>query len=195
MNSLNQEDTFMTLAFELKTEREKQNVPLEHIAEETRISLRHLQSLEEGRFSDLPGGIYNRAFLKAYCEFVGLEYQDIVKKYETEISPNTEKPLKPQPIIQSRKPFWGSHPVFAWSLMLLISATGLFFSRKWVYSVFSPYFQSRPAVDSRHDAVPEPKKAPNYLADQQPVPIEAPTTASASSIAEPIVESAVKPPR
>jgi hypothetical protein len=38
------------------------------------------------------------------------------------------------------------NPVLIWSLMLAISATGLFFSRKWIAAVFSPYFSRKPAA-------------------------------------------------
>jgi cytoskeleton protein RodZ len=141
MNTLGATDTHMTsLASELKSEREQRNVPLEQIAEETRISLRHLQSLEEGRYSDMPGGMYTRAFIKAYCEFLNLDHQEKLRKYDADISSHVEKPAKPQSDIPQQKQHFWSSPVFAWSLMLIVSVTGLFLSRTWISSVFSPYF-------------------------------------------------------
>ena len=44
----------------LKSAREKQNVSLAQMAADIKISRHYLESLEEGRFKDLPGGMYNR---------------------------------------------------------------------------------------------------------------------------------------
>jgi cytoskeleton protein RodZ len=154
-------DTYMkSLASELKSERERRNIPLDQIAQETRISLRHLQSLEEGRYSDMPGGIYNRAFIKAYCEILNLDHQEILQKYEAELSPHPEKPAKSQSYIPQRKSLFGSSSIFAWSLMLIISAAGLFFSQKWISSVFSPYFSHTPPGLLKQEIVAEPKIMP-----------------------------------
>ncbi len=149
-----------SLGSELKAARERRNISLSFIAEETRIGLRHLQSLEEGRFSDLPGGIYNRAFIKAYCEILNLDAHDVLQKYDDEIMPHTERPPKPQQRIPSPKPFWAANPIFAWSLMLVISATGLFFSRDWISSVFSPYFSHSPSGALNREAAPGPSMQP-----------------------------------
>jgi cytoskeletal protein RodZ len=128
-----------SLASELKSERERRNISLAHIADETRISLRHLQSLEEGRYSDMPGGIYTRAFIKAYCEILHLDSQKLLQKYESEIPPHPEKPVRSQPFVPPKKSFRKSNSILVWSLLLIISATGLLFSRKW-FSSLSPYF-------------------------------------------------------
>jgi cytoskeleton protein RodZ len=160
-------DTYMkSVTAELKNERERRNIPLEQIAQETRISLRHLQSLEEGRYSDMPGGIYTRAFIKAYCEILNLDHQDILQKYEAELSPHPEKPAKSQSYIPQRKSFFWSNPIFAWSLMLIISATGLFFSRDWISSVFSPYFSQTPPALLKHETAAEPKIMPVHRSEQ-----------------------------
>jgi len=189
MDVLGKTETFMnSLASELKAARERRNVPLSQIAEETRIGLRHFQSLEEGRYSDLPGGIYNRAFIKAYCEALNLDAQDILQKYETEISPHPEKIAKPQQHFPRQKPFWGSTPVFAWSLMLIFSAIGLFFSRNWISSVFSPYFSNSPSSALRREAASDPATRP-ALVEQTSALISAPV---ANTVEIP-VESATEP--
>ncbi len=141
-----------TFAADLKSEREKRKISLSQIAAETRISMRHLQSLEEGRFADLPGGIYNRAFLKAYCESLKLDPQDIMQRFETEISSLSENPAKPRVHIPQQTSSFVIGPLILWGLMLLISATGLFFSRKWITTVFSPYFSHTPAA-SRYEPI------------------------------------------
>jgi cytoskeleton protein RodZ len=132
-----------SVASELKLEREKRKISLAQIAADTRISLRYLQSLEEGRYGDLPGGMYNRAFLRAYCESLNLNQQEIMQRYEAEISPSLDRPLKSKALLSQKNTPPRLSPVVVWSLMLLISATGIFFSRKWIATVFSPYFSHR----------------------------------------------------
>ena len=83
-----------SIASDLKLERQKRNISLAQIAADTRISLHFLESLEEGRYSELPGGMYNRAFLRAYCERLNLNQQDILNRYEAEISPPMDRVLK-----------------------------------------------------------------------------------------------------
>lgn len=65
----------------LKREREKRNVSLDEIAKSTKISKRHLTELEEERFSDLPGGIFNKGFVRAYAKFLGLNEEELVNAY------------------------------------------------------------------------------------------------------------------
>jgi cytoskeleton protein RodZ len=174
MNTLGATGMHMTsLALELKNEREKRDIPLKQIAEETHISLRHLQSLEEGRYSDMPGGMYNRAFIKAYCEFLDLDHQEILRKYEAGLSPQSEKPARPQPQIPQQKQHFWSNPVFAWSLMLVFSATGLFISRTWIASVFSPYFSHTPPVFVKHEIAEVPNTMSTRLEQTSQVPAPA----------------------
>lgn len=142
-----------TFASELKAEREKRKIPLHQIASETRISLRHLQSLEEGRFTDLPGGMYNRAFLKAYCEFLRLDFQQVIQKYEAEVSPAPDRPHKTRLHIASNRRSVGISPSVVWGVMLLLSVVGLFFSRRWITAIFSPYFSSTPPAAVRYEPV------------------------------------------
>ncbi len=131
---------------DLKAIREKKNVTLREIANATRINLTYLKGLEEGSYDSLPGGIYNRAFLRAYCEFLGLEPQGYLDRYETEMTPPAEKLAKTKPrVVNTQGPELRLHPLVIWGAMLLVSVVGLFFSRHWIASVFSPYFSRSPA--------------------------------------------------
>ena len=158
-----------SIAAELKSEREKRGVTLEQIAADTHISLRHLENLEEGRYGDLPGGIYNRAFLRAYCESLKLDQMKILDRYEQEVSPHSDKHFRIRGSGRTGGVFPRINPTVIWSLMLLFSATGIFLSRKRIAEIFSPYFthssapdalqrvgspNAIPLEDSRHSLVP-----------------------------------------
>ena len=65
----------------LRLEREKRNITLEQISSSTKIGTRMLQALEEERFSQLPGGIFNKGFVRAYARTVGLDEDQAVADY------------------------------------------------------------------------------------------------------------------
>jgi cytoskeleton protein RodZ len=166
---------------ELRVARERKNVSLGQVAEATRISRTNLERLEECRYKELPGGVYNRAFIRAYCEYLGLESKEMLARYEEETAPLADKPYRAKDKSNVfREPIIRPHPLFVWGLMLVISAAGLFFSRHWIADVFSPYF-AHPAA-GKITGSPAPS-ATAAVAKPQPapvLPVPASETASAS---------------
>ncbi|HEX7422326.1 MAG TPA: RodZ domain-containing protein [Terriglobales bacterium] len=65
----------------LKLEREKRKITLEQISDSTKIGIRMLQALEEDKFNQLPGGIFNKGFVRAYSRCVGLDEDQTVADY------------------------------------------------------------------------------------------------------------------
>jgi cytoskeleton protein RodZ len=65
----------------LKQEREKRKITLEQISSSTKIGTRMLQALEEDNFNQLPGGIFNKGFVRAYSRFLGLDEDQTVAEY------------------------------------------------------------------------------------------------------------------
>jgi cytoskeleton protein RodZ len=65
----------------LKQEREKRKITLEQISVSTKIGTRMLQALEEDKFNQLPGGIFNKGFVRAYARFVGIDEDQTVTDY------------------------------------------------------------------------------------------------------------------
>lgn len=69
----------------LKQAREERGVSIRDIAARTKISVTALEALERGDFSRLPGGIFGRAFVRAYALEVGLEPEATVSEFQNEI--------------------------------------------------------------------------------------------------------------
>ncbi len=67
----------LTLGKLLKSERERQELTLEDIAEKTKINVKYLKAIEEERQDDFPGELYYDLFCKSYAEALGLEYAKI----------------------------------------------------------------------------------------------------------------------
>ena len=65
----------------LKREREMRGVSLEEIAESTKIGKRNLLALETEEFDKLPGGIFNKGFVRAYAKYLGLDEDQAVTDF------------------------------------------------------------------------------------------------------------------
>lgn len=65
----------------LKRERELRGVTLEEIAKATKIGTRALHALEDEHFEQLPGGIFNKGFVRAYAKFLGLDEEQMVADF------------------------------------------------------------------------------------------------------------------
>lgn len=73
----------------LRAERERRGLALRTISENTKVSLPLLEGLEADDISRWPGGIFRRAFVRAYAEAVGLDPDDIFKRFEQQHRPAT----------------------------------------------------------------------------------------------------------
>jgi len=68
----------------LKREREMRGVSLEEISAATRISVRFLEALENEQWERLPGGIFNRGFIRSVARFLGMDEENLVAEYAME---------------------------------------------------------------------------------------------------------------
>jgi cytoskeleton protein RodZ len=66
---------------QLRTERESRGIGLDSISNTTKISSRYLLALEEERFEQLPGGVFNKGIVRSYARFVGLDEEEWVNRY------------------------------------------------------------------------------------------------------------------
>ncbi len=73
-----------SLGDKLREERVKRGFSLKEVAEETRIREEFLAALERGEFAGLPGGAFNRGFVRSYALKLGLDPEPLVRAYEEE---------------------------------------------------------------------------------------------------------------
>jgi cytoskeletal protein RodZ len=65
----------------LKRERELRQITLREIAEATKINLRYLDALERNEFRHLPGGVFNRGFVRAFAQHIGIDPEAMIDSY------------------------------------------------------------------------------------------------------------------
>lgn len=68
----------------LRTAREERRLDLREVAERLRIRHSFLSAIEEGRYGDLPGPTYAVGFVRAYAEAMGLDGDEIVRRFKDE---------------------------------------------------------------------------------------------------------------
>ena len=99
----------------LKRERKSRGKSLEEIAASTKIGTRSLQALEDEEFEKLPGGIFNKGFVRSYARFLGLDEDELVSDYqEAEVSKQKQQTEKIQVLSErlaaeapeKRSPIW-----------------------------------------------------------------------------------------
>lgn len=87
----------------LRRERELRGITLAELANATKISLRHLQALEGDQLDDLPGGVFNRGFVRAVARYMKLDEHYWVGEYvraaheEPEVLARYAPPPLPRP--------------------------------------------------------------------------------------------------
>jgi cytoskeleton protein RodZ len=81
-----------SLGAQLRRARESQNLSLRDVSDQTRISRRYLEAIEADDYKNLPGGIFNRSFVKAFAKTVGLPEADAIRAYERTARAQGETP-------------------------------------------------------------------------------------------------------
>jgi cytoskeletal protein RodZ len=70
-----------TIGEQLRLAREGRGIPLREISDQTRISMHYLEAIETNDYKRLPGGIFNRSFVKAYARYVGYDEKEAIEGY------------------------------------------------------------------------------------------------------------------
>ncbi|MGY3185482.1 helix-turn-helix domain-containing protein [Lysinibacillus sp. TE18511] len=73
------------LGTRLKEARLSKGYSLDDLQEITKIQKRYLVGIEEGNYSIMPGSFYVRAFIKQYADAVGLNAEEILETYKSEL--------------------------------------------------------------------------------------------------------------
>jgi len=80
----------------LRRERESRDIRLGEIAETTKIGVRYLDALEHNDFGKLPGGVFNKGYVRAFAQYLGMDPEIMIQAYLEECGArNGEAPDDP----------------------------------------------------------------------------------------------------
>lgn len=106
---------------DLRAARERLGWSIEDVAQGLRIRRVHLEALEDGRLSTLPGHAYAMAFVRTYARALGLDPEETVRRFKTEAGEIAVKPslVFPAPVPERGLP---SGAVVLLGLVLAVGA-------------------------------------------------------------------------
>lgn len=81
----------MELGKRLKEAREEKNLTLQDIQDMTKIQRRYLEAIEKGNYRAIPGNFYVRAFVREYALAVGLNPDQLLEEYKSELPSTMEE--------------------------------------------------------------------------------------------------------
>jgi len=129
--------TTVSFGERMRREREMRGIKLEEIAESTKIGKRNLVALEQEQFDQLPGGIFNKGFVRAYAKYLGLDEEQTVNDFLA-ASANYDQPaaLQPPPTSWVKPPVMPSDEALRrrsrlWALLAAFLLVGGFIG--WFY--------------------------------------------------------------
>jgi cytoskeletal protein RodZ len=174
------------LSSRLKHARESREVSLQDIAARTKISPVALEALERGDVSKLPGGIFGRAFVKAYAIEVGLDPDETVAEFaaliaQAEADAAARGAIRPEVTADDRA-FLERQKRAIRTLRIVLgvvaiaAVVALFWQLRtlWARSAPAPAAATAPAGSTPAQAPSTPAPGPVEPAPTAPAPVAAP---------------------
>ena len=193
--------TMGTFGENLKREREMRGVTLDEITAATRIATRFLQAIENEQWDQLPGGVFNRGFVRAVARYLGLDEENIVAEYASAVGDRPGVPVwtgSPPTVTRDQSPL-------AWVLVAVVAlalAMGAWFGVRRIFAWRASQHTMQVAFPS---ATPSPE-LPLLPSATEPVPYSAepapnsppdpsalPRSADSASATDPVPPTAAVP--
>jgi cytoskeleton protein RodZ len=92
-----------TLGEKLRAAREARGISVRDVAEQTRIAPMYIECIENDNYKPLPGGIFNKGFVKSYARFIGMDENEALQDYSRLLS-QTESSTPPVEEFRSYRP-------------------------------------------------------------------------------------------
>jgi cytoskeleton protein RodZ len=133
----------------LKREREMRGVSLEEIAAATRINTRFLEAIESERWDQLPGGVFNRGFIRSVARYLGMDEDALVAEYDLGAKSNGNpgagaRPASSAPVQQMPRNWRPA--VAAIVILALLIAAGIFAYVHYRKKIFSGFHRGAAAL-------------------------------------------------
>ena len=182
-----------TFGGSLKREREMRGVTLDEISSATRISTRFLQALENEQWDQLPGGVFNRGFVRAVARYLGLGEESMVADYTLAVGDRQSVPVwtgRP-PKVTPDQPWlaWGITAVLVLALLAggwlgvrrLIAWRAARRSAQAVASAAASSGESMASTPPRVSDPPTRNSVPSARAGDEAAPVQPTDSASSSA--------------
>ena len=143
----------LTLGEKLRQAREERGISISEVAEQTRISRQYLECIENNDYKILPGGIFNKGFLKSFAKYVGVDEQEALRDYtqlmsDQGTSSEVEEPKTYRPeVLTDDNTRASSIPTIIFAIVML----GLLAGGVWAFLNYWKDFQNQPVVNNTNN--------------------------------------------
>lgn len=166
----------ISLGEKLREARESRGITISEVAEQTRISSLYLEGIEADDYRTLPGGIFNKGFVKSYARFVGVDEQEALQDYASLISTQDStagddpKIYKPEVLTDDRNNSSG--------LLTIIFAVIILGLISWGAYTFANYYGEnavKTAVPTDNSNAANPNSSSNSAEKDSSLPVTSPS--------------------
>jgi cytoskeletal protein RodZ len=131
----------------LKRERELREVTLEEITQATRIGSRFLEALENEDWDKLPGGVFNRGFVRSIAHYLGLDEEAFLGEYDLAHAAHADQMAQKHSLkIEDRIPPTPLWVPVALVLGILLLAAAFTFGGVYAWRRFARHSTPKPAA-------------------------------------------------
>lgn len=148
----------------LKDIRETKGYSLKYISQQTKISVRILENIEESNFGELPNKTYVAGFLKSYCRILNLNSNDYLDDFIAEIDSAKNTPTKAPVREQEGEEYQSVSQKQVMAILGLLVIVGVFLAMFKFIS--APTEQDERVADVPNDVVLESISANTPLATE-----------------------------
>jgi cytoskeletal protein RodZ len=127
----------------LKRERELREVTLNEVTVATRIPPRFLEAFEREEWEKLPGGVFNRGFVRAIARYLGLNEESLLSEYD--LAYGEQQPLA-LPSAEDRIPSTPKWILVVAVLAILLAAAGVIASGRYGWRRYSAHRAAKRAA-------------------------------------------------
>ncbi|MGC1688028.1 MAG: RodZ domain-containing protein [Candidatus Acidiferrales bacterium] len=169
----------------LKREREMRGVSLEEIEGATRIKVKYLEALETENWEQLPGGAFNRGFIRTVARYLGMDEDSILAEYTLAKKDSAVAAVR-FVSLEKRTPLWprGVNTAAVLAICLAVIVTIGWLGYRGVSAAWRAAESHGTARATRTSHSSSAPTSSARAADRAPAPVEAGVVAIPSNLLE-----------
>jgi cytoskeleton protein RodZ len=165
----------------LKRERETREISLNELTVATRVPLKFLEAFENEGWEKLPGGVFNRGFVRAIARYLGLSEEHLLAEYD--LAHGESKIVAPPP--ENPIPSPSKWLVALGVLVILLGVAGVVAGSVYGWHRYAAHHAAKRSVASSAQSQSQPQSPaalPNLAFNAAPSPVSSASAAPASPV-------------
>ena len=160
----------LTLGQKLREAREERGISITEVSEQTRISPHYIESIENDNYKPLPGGIFNKGFVRSYAKYVGIDENEALQDYsrlaasiESEQAAS-QRSYRPEVLTDDRPGVSILPTILIACVILGFMAGGILFVLRYLNGPDTPQTATNPPANTANVQTPDSEANPQPAA-------------------------------